>query len=353
MRKRTKTPAIVITVIVIFFIFLYVVRPPGEPPIHKDEHKESSGISPLILSYGGLPGITWVDDIHPIFVRNKCGHCHTRGREAVAEGFTELALGLIDPNDKDNAYYSYHELVYAEGPPQIQEGETLRDGQCCWPRNYPVEKQRRIWIGHAERSVLVRKLEHDSYDWEKPPRFFEEGLKLKWGPPMPMYKEDEERHEDHGSEEKGQRQYDIRPFYKRIFLNLSLWLGGSRDVLRTWPQRIPGNDRLLLRFWINNSVQLMEKGTGIKVAVLNNKGNPISNAKVILVGDYNSPDKREVKDQLSLKTDTEGKVFLSFPELSVITSIWHLSAEKDGISTEYMSLIIQPGQMNKIGLRMK
>jgi hypothetical protein len=168
-----------------------------------------------------------------------------------------------------------------------------------------------------------------------------------------MYKEDEERHEDHGSEEKGQRQYDIRPFYKRIFLNLSLWLGGSRDVLRTWPQRIPGNDRLLLRFWINNSVQLMEKGTGIKVAVLNNKGNPISNAKVILVGDYNSPDKREVKDQLSLKTDTEGKVFLSFPELSVITSIWHLSAEKDGISTEYMSLIIQPGQMNKIGLRMK
>jgi hypothetical protein len=354
MRKRITAPAIVITVIVIFFNLLYVVHSPGEPPSHKDEHKELSGKSPLILSYGDLPGITWVDDIHPIFVRNKCGHCHTRGREVVAEGFKELALGLIDPNDEGNAYYSYHELVYAEGSPQVQEGETLRDGQCCWPRNYPVEKQRRIWIGHPERSVLVRKLEQDYFDWGKPPRFFEEALKLKWGPPMPMFRAvGHEDHGDHGSEGEGQRQYDIRPFYKRIHLHLSLWLGESRDELRQWPPKIPESDRTLLRYWINSTVQLVKDGTGIEVQVLNAIREPVKNVAVRLIGNFNSPDKKEVEDEVIVSTGNDGKAHLIFPKFSIITSTWYVAAEKGDLKLAYKPLIIERGRINQISLELR
>ena len=255
--------------------------------------------------------------------------------------------------DNDNAYYSYHELVYAEGPPQIQNGETLRDGQCCWPRNYPAEQQRRIWIGHAERSVLVRKLEHDYYDWEKPPRFFEEGLKLKWGPPMPMFKEGEGGHEDHGPEGEGQRQYDIRPFYKRMFLNLSLWLGGNEEELRQWPQKIPDKDRLILRYWINNTVQFIDEGTGIEVYVINSNDNPVKNAVVKLIGNYNSPDRKEVSDQIIINTGDTGKASLSFLKYSVITTAWFITSEKDGIRTGYKPLIIKHGKVNQITLKLK
>ena len=349
MSKRISIAGLLFTAAV---VLLFFARPPGEPPLLAEEHEEASANeTSLNLSYGSLPGVTWIDDIHPIFVKNKCGHCHTRGSEAIVEGFEELALGIIDPDDENNAFYSYHELVYAEGPPQIQEGETLRDGQCCWPRSYPDEKKRRIWIGHAERSVLVRKLEQDYFDWDRPPRFFEEGLRLKWGPPMPMYREG--MHGDDGSEVQGQRQYDIRPFYQRLFLNLSLWLGGSRDELCQWPPEIPERDRLLLRYWINNAVQLMDEGTGIEVAVVNNKGNPISNAEIILVGNYNSTDKREVKDQLFLKTFTDGRASLSFPKSSLITSTWFIAAEKDGIKSDDQPLHIASGKVNKIVLMLR
>lgn len=95
-----------------------------------------------------------------------------RGNEIIVDVLQEFALGMIYPKDLGNAYYSYHELVYAEGPPHIQKGETFRDGQCCWPKDYPPHKQRRIWLGHAERSVIVRKLEQDYYDWENHPDFW-------------------------------------------------------------------------------------------------------------------------------------------------------------------------------------
>jgi hypothetical protein len=68
-----------------------------------------------------------------MFLRNRCPECHTRTKEAVAEGFEDFTLGLIDPRDEENPYWSYHELVYAEGPPVLQQEEVLRDGQCCWP----------------------------------------------------------------------------------------------------------------------------------------------------------------------------------------------------------------------------
>jgi hypothetical protein len=175
--NRTITMGLKLTATLIFILVListvvYFVRPPGEPPDLQDKREESIIEESLVPYNGELPGITWADDIHPIFVRNKCGHCHTRGKEVIAEGFEELALGIIDPEDENNAYYSYHELVYTEGPPQIQDGESLRDGQCCWPRDYPQEQQRRIWIGSPEQSVLMHKLEHDYYDRDRPPQVF-------------------------------------------------------------------------------------------------------------------------------------------------------------------------------------
>ncbi len=351
MRKRIVAAGALIVVVA---LFLYFVRPPGEPPLRAEGHEEASANeTPLELSHGSLPGITWIDDIHPIFVRNKCGHCHTRGREAVVEGFEEFALGIIDPDDENNAYYSYHELVYAEGPPQIQEGETLRDGQCCWPRNYPEEKQRRIWLGHAERSVLVRKLGRNYYDWEKPPRFFEEAMSLRWGPPMPLYPKGKGGHGDHGPEGEGRKQYDIRPFYQRIFLNLSLWLGGGRDEFRILPERIPARDILLLGFWINNAVQLMENGTGIEVEVVNEKGVPAGDVEVVLVGNYNSADRKDVKDRMLLRTNNEGSVSVSFPGQSVVTSIWYAGAAKEGIITAYKSLVVSPGDVTRVSLQLK
>ncbi len=345
--KGRRRVVIVVSVLVVFLVVLHMTRPPGQPPEHEDIQAEPADSAPLVLSHGNLPGITWVDDIHPIFIRNKCSHCHTRGKEAIAEGFEELALGIIDPDDEGNAFYSYHELVYAEGPPQFLKGETLRDGQCCWPRNYPPEKQRRIWIGHPERSVLMRKLEHDYYDWDKPPRFFEEGIDIEWGPPMPMY------HEKKRGKEYSRRHYNIRPFYKRIFLHLSLWLGGSRDELHQWPPRILESDRLLLRSWIYNAVQLMADRTGIEVQALDTTGNPVENATVKLVGNHTSIEKKEIDDQIVMTTDIEGKAVLLFPQYSVITSTWFVASEKDSHRAEYRPIRVEEGKIKKVSLQFK
>ncbi len=204
-------------------------------------------------------------------------------------------------------------MVYAEGSPQIQKGETLRDGQCCWPFKYPSDQQRRIWIGHAERSVIIHKLDRDYYDWKEPPRFLEEGLRLLWGMLMPMYEKEGEHSEDHESiHDKGStndhaniekdiehneakeadknHEYEIRPFFKRILLHLSLWLGGSRGELYTLPPRIPTKDRDILRYWINHTMQVMEEGTGIEVQVFNSKGETVNDALLHLIGNYNSPE---------------------------------------------------------------
>ena len=173
--KKVSAISLILLLMIVGLALSHTKHPPKEPTATEAERLFQDN-TPYIINAGILPGVTWADDIHPIFVRNKCGNCHTRGNEIVVDVLKEFALGLIDPEDLKNPFYSYHELVYAEGPPQIQEGETLRDGQCCWPKDYPQHKQRRIWLGHAERSVLLRKLERDYYDWDKPPRFLEEGL---------------------------------------------------------------------------------------------------------------------------------------------------------------------------------
>lgn len=321
--------------------FLYYVRPPGLPP---QAPPGDDTYLPDFANEGELPGVTWVDDIHPIFTRNICVRCHIRGQEAIAEGFEEFALGLVDPRNKQNAFWSYHELVYAEGPPQVQKGEVNRDGQCCWPRGSPPEHQRRIWLGHPGRSAIVRKLEHDYYDWRKPPRFFEEGIALRWGLPMPMYYDDRE----HDPEEA--RYFEIRPFYERILLHLSLWLGESEDELRPWPPQIPAKDRALLRYWISNAMQVMEEGTGFEIEVLDPSGSPAEEAVVRLVGNYNSPEVRAVADEIAVETDKDGIARLSFPRYSVITTVWHMSARHKGSETGYVTAIVESGKTTRIRL---
>jgi len=319
---------------------LYLVRPPGLPPPAQPE--ENAYLLDALAAGGELPGVTWVDDIHPVFTRNVCIKYHTRGREAVAEGFEEFALGLIDPDNGQNAFWSYHELVYAEGPPQIQRGEAFRDGQCCWPHGMPPEQQRRIWPGHPERSAIVRKLDRDYYDWRKPPRFFEEGIGLSWGLPMPMYYGGRER------EPGGARYFEIRPFYERILLHLSLWMGGSKGELHAWPPRIPARDRALIRYWVTNSMQVMREGTGLEIEVSDPSGSPAGDAVVRLVGNYNSTDIMAVADEIAIRTDSDGVARMSFPRYSVITSVWHASAERGGSRSDYVAVVIHDGEATKV-----
>ncbi len=335
---KIKLYIILVAAVAALLALVYYVRPPGVVPQSGEEHNS------YILDFineGELPGITWADDIHPIFTRNVCIKCHTRGEEAVAEGFEEFALGLVDPVDKRNAFWSYHELVYAEGPPEVQQGEINRDGQCCWPRDFPETQQRRIWTGHPERSAIMRKLDRDYYDWRNPPRFFEEALALPWGLPMPMYaKLPEDDNTGHVF------YYKIRPFYERILVHLRLWTGGGKDELRAWPPRIPASDRALLRYWINNSMQVTREGTGIEVEVFDASGAPIKDAAVRLVGNYNSSRRKAVSDLIAIETDASGIATISFPQDSVLTSVWYVSAEKDGITTRYIPIELKEGRLS-------
>lgn len=364
-----KKLIICIVSLAVFMALLFTVRPPGAPS-RPAPSRQTLYSSESYLTAGRLPGITWVDDIHPIFVRNGCDACHTRGKETAVEGLTEFALGLIDPEAPSNPFYSYHELVYPEGPPQIQEGENLRDGQCCWPRGFSPDRQRRIWVGHAERSVLLRKLERDYYDWEKPPRFLEEGLRLLWGMPMPMYHKETEHplrepdsmaqgkvegyeHDREGAahrDEKEKHAYEVRSFLKRSLFHLSLWLGINREKLHTLPTGIPEKDRTLLRYWITHALQLKERGTGMEIRVVDEKGVPVKDSLVHLIGNFNSPGRAKVTDLLDMRTDPQGEALLEFPPLSVVTSFWFVSAEVNGKSTERTSLRMIPGRINKVAI---
>jgi hypothetical protein len=309
---------------------------PALPQHEEHGEAEQAPPRPYLVQVGALPGVTWADDIHPIFVRNKCGHCHTRGKEIIMEGLEPYALGLIDPGDEDNAFYSYHELVYAEGPPVKMKGETLRDGQCCWPRGYPDRKQRRIWVGHAERSVIIRKLERDYYDWEHPPRFREQALRLHWGLPMPWAASAAE------AVRKGNRELHVS-FPRRVVLYSYLWLGKEHPEFVTLPPRIPERDRALLRYWINNSLQL-EKDASIKVLVIDPEAGPAQGARVRLVGNFTNARRREVYDEMALVTDRRGEATLTLPAASVVSRFWFASASKGDRRTDFDYVAVTPGE---------
>jgi hypothetical protein len=348
-KKKVSSISLFSLLIIVNLAVSHTVRTPKEPSSN-EPGRLVKGNTPYLTDEGNLPGVTWADDIHPIFIRNECGNCHTRGNEIVVDVLEEFALGIIDPEKLENPYYSYHELVYAEGPPQIQQGETLRDGQCCWPKNYPQDKQRRIWLGHPERSVIVRKLERDYYDWDKPPRFLEEGLALLWGLPMP-WNGTEEGH--HGAGNEGEiHRLEMRSFLERALLYLFLWVGTGQDQLSALPPRIPTRDKDVLRYWINHTIQVMEEGSRIAVQVLDAGENPTQDAFVHLVGNFNHLTRQRVSDQIDLKTDRYGKTRLSFPKYSLITAFWFVAAEKNGLKTEYQPITVKSGEVSEIDLRL-
>ncbi len=296
---------------------------------------------PYIIEEGVLPGVTWADDIHPIFTRNVCRNCHLRGNVLYVDELGEFALGLVDPLDYANPYYSYHELVYAEGAPQAMEDEPLRDGQCCWPYGYPAHKQRRIWVGRSERSALVHKVERDYYDWDMPPRFLEEGLRFRWGLPMPWVKPE-------AAEGGLNEPLKVRGFLTQAFLYVKAWLG-LMEPTRLKPA-IPAHDRALIRHWIDHAVQLRTGGTAIEALALDRRADPVEGAKVTFVGNFNNQDRREVTDTVHIETGADGAASISFPELSVITSFWFIKAEKDGRESGYVPVTIVPGETQRVRL---
>jgi hypothetical protein len=197
----------------------------------------------------------------------------------------------------------------------------------------------------------MRKLERDYFDWRNPPRFFEEGLALKWGLPMPMY-HDEDNHEDAtGGHEEPEtpiaKRFEIRPFYERMLLHASLWLGGGRDELHSWPSRIPARDRAIIRYWISNSMQVMSEGTALEVEVVDPSGAPVGGAVVRLVGNYNSPDVRAVADEIAVETGSDGFARMQFPKYSVVTALWYLSASRGGSESGYVTAVIEEGKTTR------
>lgn len=338
---------------------IYILRPPGETQI---QQKESAVIVPKAwMDSGKLPGITWTDDIHPIFVRNKCGDCHTRGQEDSVEGLTEFALGMIDPDDAFNPFYSYHELVYREGKPYKITGETLRDGQCCWPKGFPADQQRRIWLGHPERSALLRKLERNYYDWNKPPRFLGEGLRLQWGLPMPLWQEKNDHSkndapavpDDHHGGQQGTHEESVYSISLpgRMAFRASLWFGMEHDKLMALPPRIPAQDIVMLRYWIANTIHLQNGESGINVRVVNQENLAVAGEEIIMVGNYKPPDQQEIKESFTMKTDEAGQASLSFKAASVVSKLWYVGLNGDNIK-DFEKIAIDQGIIKKITIKL-
>jgi hypothetical protein len=191
----------------------------------------------------------------------------------------------------------------------------------------------------------VRKLERDYFDWDKPPRFLEEGLGLLWGLPMSWY----EHH--YGAEsEREIHRLKTRSFLEKVLLYLCLWFGEGQDELHELPLRIPLRDRDVLRYWINHAIQVMEDGTGIDVQVRDTRKKPVREAAFHFVGNFNHQTRQQVSDQVRVKTDRHGKALLSFPKYSVITAFWFVAAERTGLRTEYQSMTVKAGEMSKIKL---
>jgi len=324
---------------ILYIIFLFLLAVPALVYSHSEHKPDKSKevleqFSAVEESYsvtaGNLPGITWVDDIHPIFIRNQCGHCHTREKEATVENLQEFALGIIDEKNPDNPFFSYHELIYLEGKPIFQQGETLRDGQCCWPKDYPIDQQRRIWLGHPERSVLLRKLDHDYYNWNSPPNTLQSGLKLLWGLPMPMW------HPDKGQEYKSKstiENYEIQPFWRRI--------GKTRKF--TLPQPIPPIDRELIRHWIQNTLQIVSE-SNFRLTVEDASGKKMVDTKIYLVGNFTSHERHTISDIIMLTTNEKGQALLNFPEGSIVSATWYAFFEQPDAKKKHEKVHLVPGQ---------
>lgn len=310
-------------------------------PVTVDSHggEDPSQLELPTVTANRLPGVTWADDIHPIFIRNKCYKCHTRGKEDTVKGLTEFALGIVDANDPANPYYSFHELVYTEGSPNIIDGEVLRGGQCCWPRSFKSDQQRRIWLGHPERSALLRKLDRDYYDWNKPPRYLEEGLRLTWGLPMPLWAVEDQ---------KTSHESSLDPsLWKEIVLRAMLMIGHGKDRLFDLEKAIPAVDRALIREWINNTVQLQMEGTAINIRLAPG-GRPVVGKEITLIGNFVVSSHTKIQETFIANIDDSGIASLEFPVGSVVSRTWYAGILDEQANYHYQAINIVPGEINEL-----
>ncbi|MEN8135475.1 MAG: hypothetical protein ABFS18_08070 [Thermodesulfobacteriota bacterium] len=337
----------------IFFLFLILAVLLSAVTAISDVENGAPPLEQSTVPANMLPGVTWADDIHPIFIRNKCHNCHTRGKEDLVEGFLKFALGIVDANDPGNPYYSFHELVYTEGPPNIIEGEDLRDGQCCWPRDFKSDQQRRIWLGHPERSVLMRKLDRDYYDWNKPPRYLEEGLRLTWGLPMPLWTDEDKENEQTTQENTddkshGHESTHTPSLWREIILRVMLLFDQGQDKLNVLEKPVPAVDRALLREWINNTVQLRTGGTAINIKLTSEKGRTTTGKKISLIGNFVVPSHTKIQETFIVETDDGGIASLKFPVGSVVSLAWYAGILDEHENYHYQAINITPGEINDL-----
>ncbi len=302
------------------------------------------------VAHQQLPGVTWNDDIHPIFIKNNCHTCHTRGDEDTVEGLTEFALGLIAPDNPGNSYFSFHELVYTEGVPRKIEGEGLRDGQCCWPYGSSPTQQRRIWLGNPGNSALLRKLERDYYTLNRPPRYLEEGLRLTWGIPMPMWENSSEPTTDKKDASVKKQVHSAMhspSLINEIKLRFKLLVGRGKSDIATLPPPIPAKDRGLIREWINNAVQLRTDKTTLSIQFLTKSKQGIAGLGIKLFGDVITHEQKDIQDFFELTTNSKGFVTYIFPKDSVVSRNWSIVFEERHDIFDSRKLTIIPDKSNQ------
>ena len=94
------------------------------------------------------------------------------------------------------------------------------------------------------------------------------------------------------------------------------------------------------------------EGTGIEVRVVDKEGKPVKDSLVFFLGNYNSPGHPGVGDRIGVRTDNQGKAFLSFSSNSIVTAFWFIACQKDGLITEYKPINIIEGKIARTTLGM-
>ncbi|HKJ76388.1 MAG TPA: hypothetical protein VKA64_04215 [Gammaproteobacteria bacterium] len=84
-------------------------------------------------------------------------------------------------------------------------------------------------------------------------------------------------------------------------------------------------------------------GSAIEVTVVDGEDRPVSGQRVRFVGNYNSPERQQVQDRITRVTDEAGRVRLTFPRYSVLTSIWHVAAAGPQ-PTDYRRVTLREGR---------
>jgi hypothetical protein len=208
---------------------------------------------------------------------------------------------------------------------------------------------------------LLRKLERDYYDWNEPPRFIGEGLRLQWGLPMPLWQGINDHSEnnapavpdDHHGRQQGTHEESVYSIslLGRMAFRASLWFGMEHAKLMALPPRIPAQDIVVLHYWIANMLHLQNGESGINVRVVNQENLTVAGKEIILVGNYNPPDRQEIKESFTMKTDEVGQASLRFKTASVVSKFWYVGLNGDNIK-DFEKIAVDQGIVKKIIIKL-